>query len=148
MMNLLMNRLSGCIPGTTLLELGCKDESIPSNMISSGIDHVTYVGVGDVYESYKFKIGKFEFIKSLIGFYDPPEKFDIVVMIGVLERMSDPQCAMKSAARAVKKGGEIYVVFNNPVDREKWFLDEFGYSRITLQQKYNVNGKEIWRLIK
>lgn len=161
----LLDRLCAYPKGTSMLDFGC---SIPVRMKQKGLlDNINYTAVHHDETIIKIaskNVPDAKFVKFPIEFFDPEEKFDIVLMMDVLELQMDPKPVLKSSARAVKKNGEIYVLFkNNPIDdgesiikkvngfydntySSKWLIAEFGYSKVYLHERHIINMKEIWRL--
>jgi ubiquinone/menaquinone biosynthesis C-methylase UbiE len=169
-----IDRLKEYVPGTSLLDLGCGGGVTPYQMNENDLlNKIKYTGVDSSEKMLKLasnKNPKAKFVLSPIEYFDEG-KFDIVLLRAVLEHILDPKPVMKSAARATKKGGEIYVIFwNNPScgnsvikTIECGFYDnshsakmleaEFGYSKVFIKEKFTIKEKsknsgtrEIWRL--
>jgi len=70
------------------------------------------------------RIPRLSFIESTIeevlpGF--PAEKFDLILMISVLEHLWDPECVLKQCWKVLKGGGTLLI--NVPTWRGKFFLE-------------------------
>jgi 2-polyprenyl-3-methyl-5-hydroxy-6-metoxy-1,4-benzoquinol methylase len=105
--------------GKRVLEIGCGTGDFAAWMATAGAEFVLGVdaSIKAVEKAIqKYNIKNLSFILSNLEAGTCTNKFDVIVMIGVLEHVDNPELFLKQASKALKTGGEMIVTcpyFNN-----------------------------------
>lgn len=92
-------------PDCRLLDIGCGWDCRLLKTIEPFIGY----GVGIDFKVQELELAKIKTIRMRItdGLPFPPESFDVVTMLAVLEHLSEPFCMMSEIERILKKGGSL-----------------------------------------
>jgi cyclopropane-fatty-acyl-phospholipid synthase len=114
-------------PGKTVLEIGPGWGAFAGHALQSGV-HFTGVTNSEVSQSYlRSKLANFRdsFDILLTDFYDyqPKERFDAIVIMGVIEHLPDYERVLRKVHRLLKPGG--FVFLDGSATRKKYELSTF-----------------------
>src|SRR5680860_222732 len=117
----------GLGPGKTVLEIGPGWGAFAGHALQAG---VRFIGItnSEVSQSYlRSKLGNFgdQFDILLIDFYEyeSKEKFDAIVIMGVIEHLPDYERVLKKVYHLLKPGG--FVFLDGSATRKKYELSTF-----------------------
>jgi cyclopropane-fatty-acyl-phospholipid synthase len=113
--------------GTRVLEIGPGWGAFAGHALQAGI-HYTGITNSEVSQSYlKGKLANFgnRFEILLTDFYDyePKEKFDAIVIMGVIEHLPNYERVLKKFSRLLKPGGLVFL--DGSATRKKYELSTF-----------------------
>jgi cyclopropane-fatty-acyl-phospholipid synthase len=113
--------------GTRVLEIGPGWGAFAGHALQAGI-HYTGITNSEVSQSYlKDKLANFgdRFEILLTDFYDyePKDKFDAIVIMGVIEHLPDYELVLKKFSRLLKPGGLVFL--DGSAARKKYELSTF-----------------------
>ena len=119
--------------GLTVLEIGCGEGLLAGMIADAGADRVLGIDFTDIaidVANKKESRSNLQFRTCDYQMVD--EKFDVIVMEGVLEHMDDPQAALTwMATNQLKRPGRIF-------SSSPSFLNPRGYVWMTLQLLFEV----------
>lgn len=129
-------------PDLSVLELGCGFRATQLVALGDRIQRGVGVDLAIAPElkshpKLAFREGTIEEALPLLA----GEQFDAVLIISVLEHLSDPQAALSAAWRMLRPGGVLLV--NVPTWRGKWFL-EFSAFRLGLSPKTEMDDHKMY----
>ncbi len=114
-------------PGKHVLEIGPGWGAFAGHALQAGV-RFTGITISEVSQSYlRSKLANFgdQFDIRLTDFYDfePVEKFDSIVIMGVIEHLPDYERVLKKFYRLLKPGG--YVFLDGSAAKKKYELSSF-----------------------
>jgi SAM-dependent methyltransferase len=125
-----------------VLELGCGYQASQLRSLRDRLGHGTGVDFRIApellqAEGYSFHEGSLEDVLPRL----PAGRFDVVLLISVLEHLSEPQAALGAVQRLLRPGGVLLV--NTPTWRGKSFL-EFSAFRLGLSPKVEMDDHKMY----
>lgn len=101
--------------GNSLLDLACGDGLLTS-MFATKFERIVGVDASSTHiaEARK-KLNQADFIESLIEDFETDERFDMVLLLDILEHVIDPISVLKKAASFLKTGGTLIVHVPNAI---------------------------------
>jgi len=120
-------------PGKSVLEIGCGEGVLSGMIADAGATRVLGVDFTEIaIDAAKVKTSHQNLDFRHCDFRDIDEKFDVIVMEGVLEHMDDPLAALTYIAKnQLKRPGRI-------VSSSPSFLNPRGYIWMTLQMLFDI----------
>lgn len=120
-------------PGLSVMEVGCGEGTLSGMIAEAGASRVLGVDFTDLaIDAAKVNIAHPALEFRACDFRQVDEKFDVIVMEGVVEHFDDPQDALRfMASNQLKRPGRI-------VSSSPSFLNPRGYVWMTLQLLFDV----------
>ncbi len=114
-------------PGMSVLEIGPGWGAFASHALQTGV-RFTGITNSEVSQSYlKGKLAnfgdRFDIVLSDFYDYEPKEKFDAIVIMGVIEHLPDYERVLKKFSRLLKPGGRVFL--DGSAAKKKYELSTF-----------------------
>ncbi|MDI9409532.1 MAG: class I SAM-dependent methyltransferase [Candidatus Pacebacteria bacterium] len=108
-------------PGIRLLDIGCNQGRGMLQFKRSGFSQIEGLDINPIAASRAARLG-FKVFAGPVMEFDPPEKFDVVVLANVLEHCPIPLMTLSHVARVLRPGGEVWLSLPNSQSRWRRFF--------------------------